>query len=258
MILRKFTKHITDQNWFAVGLDVIVVITGIFLGMQVTDWNEGRKERELEQEYLHRIANDIQQHIDQIELRESYLNIVSNDLDMVLTYLAGSPLSQEINHSRVVTALYNSSSVYLFQPYSASYSELLNAGKMNIIEDIATRETIAEFFYTTDQISILTNLDPSNDYRSFVRSIIPANIQTTVLAKCEIPNERTESILIENCSVEMAPAIASQVLNQMRDKRDIRNLAILNNSRIVNALYHYEINKTHSMATLKMLKEAIK
>jgi hypothetical protein len=30
-------QHIQDQNWFAVGLDVLVVITGIFLGMQVTE-----------------------------------------------------------------------------------------------------------------------------------------------------------------------------------------------------------------------------
>ena len=30
--------HKSDQNWFAVGLDVLVVITGIFLGMQVTEW----------------------------------------------------------------------------------------------------------------------------------------------------------------------------------------------------------------------------
>jgi hypothetical protein len=43
MILRRFTKHVTEQNWFAVGLDVIVVVLGIFLGMQLTEWNEDRK-----------------------------------------------------------------------------------------------------------------------------------------------------------------------------------------------------------------------
>ena len=46
MILRRFMQHFSDQNWFAVGLDVIVVVVGIFLGMQVTEWNENRKEAE--------------------------------------------------------------------------------------------------------------------------------------------------------------------------------------------------------------------
>ena len=39
-------KYVTDQNWFAVGLDGLVVITGIFLGMLVTEWNERRKDEE--------------------------------------------------------------------------------------------------------------------------------------------------------------------------------------------------------------------
>ena len=38
MILRRFMQHVKEQNWFAVGLDVIVVIVGIFLGMQVQKW----------------------------------------------------------------------------------------------------------------------------------------------------------------------------------------------------------------------------
>ncbi|NVJ97932.1 MAG: hypothetical protein HWE25_07265 [Alphaproteobacteria bacterium] len=44
MILRRFMKHVSDQNWFAVGLDVLVVISGIFIGLQVTDWNQARKD----------------------------------------------------------------------------------------------------------------------------------------------------------------------------------------------------------------------
>jgi hypothetical protein len=42
MILRRFMKHVTEQNWLAVGLDRLVVTVGIFLGMQVTDWNKER------------------------------------------------------------------------------------------------------------------------------------------------------------------------------------------------------------------------
>ena len=48
MILRRFMQHIKEQNWFAVALDVLVVIVGIFLGMQVNNWNEEYKTRSLE------------------------------------------------------------------------------------------------------------------------------------------------------------------------------------------------------------------
>jgi len=52
-------QHLKDQNWFAVGLDMLVVIVGIFLGMQVTEWNEHRKDREDEVEFVNRLHEDL-------------------------------------------------------------------------------------------------------------------------------------------------------------------------------------------------------
>jgi hypothetical protein len=53
-------QHIKEQNWFAVGLDVIVVIVGIFLGMQVTEWNEERKDKESLTEALINYQQEVQ------------------------------------------------------------------------------------------------------------------------------------------------------------------------------------------------------
>jgi hypothetical protein len=39
MILRSLTKHIKEQNWFAVLLDLFIVVLGILLAFQVTNWN---------------------------------------------------------------------------------------------------------------------------------------------------------------------------------------------------------------------------
>ena len=60
MLLRRFMEHVKEQNWFAVGLDVLVVIVGIFLGMQVTEWNEERKERESLQQALVKYQEEVQ------------------------------------------------------------------------------------------------------------------------------------------------------------------------------------------------------
>jgi len=35
MLLRRITKHVKDQNWFAVGLDSLIVVDGVFVGLQV-------------------------------------------------------------------------------------------------------------------------------------------------------------------------------------------------------------------------------
>lgn len=33
MILRRLTKHVKDQNWFAVALDFLIVVVGVFIGI---------------------------------------------------------------------------------------------------------------------------------------------------------------------------------------------------------------------------------
>lgn len=45
MILRRLTKHIKDQNWFAVGLDFFIVVAGILLAFQITNWSEQQQEK---------------------------------------------------------------------------------------------------------------------------------------------------------------------------------------------------------------------
>jgi len=42
MLLRRITKHVKDQNWFAVFIDFIIVVVGDFIGIQVANWNETR------------------------------------------------------------------------------------------------------------------------------------------------------------------------------------------------------------------------
>lgn len=52
MLLRRITTHIKDQNWFAVGLDFVIVVVGVFIGIQVANWNDARTNAYRESEIL--------------------------------------------------------------------------------------------------------------------------------------------------------------------------------------------------------------
>jgi hypothetical protein len=42
MILRRIPEHVKAQNWFAVGIDFFIVVVGVFVGLQVSNWNDRR------------------------------------------------------------------------------------------------------------------------------------------------------------------------------------------------------------------------
>lgn len=59
MILRRLAHSVRKQDWLAVAIEFVIVVAGIFVGLQVNKWNEQRQLREREQNYLERLAEDV-------------------------------------------------------------------------------------------------------------------------------------------------------------------------------------------------------
>ena len=60
MLLRKITKHVKEQNWFAIGIDFFIVVIGVFIGLQAANWNAARTDAIREQEIFADLLEDLQ------------------------------------------------------------------------------------------------------------------------------------------------------------------------------------------------------
>jgi len=58
VIIRRLAGALREQNWFTVVMEVMIVVVGIFIGLQVDGWNEGRKKQQNIEAQLLRIADD--------------------------------------------------------------------------------------------------------------------------------------------------------------------------------------------------------
>ena len=52
--------HVKAQNWTAIALDFVFVVVGVFVGLQVANWNDARSDIKLERDYLTRLAADME------------------------------------------------------------------------------------------------------------------------------------------------------------------------------------------------------
>ncbi len=77
MLLRRITKHVTEQNWFAVLIDFLIVVVGVFIGIQIGNWNDSRLDY---QSY-------IQAHDRMIQEANDNIKITEHTLDKILPYI---------------------------------------------------------------------------------------------------------------------------------------------------------------------------
>jgi hypothetical protein len=58
MLFRRISAHVQHQNWTAVVLDFAIVVVGVFIGIQVSNWNEGRSATAREAQLIQDLHRD--------------------------------------------------------------------------------------------------------------------------------------------------------------------------------------------------------
>jgi hypothetical protein len=66
MRVGRLGRHVREQNWLAVGIDLAVVVLGILLAFQIDRWREQRADRAMEVAYIARLVADIETDIPNI------------------------------------------------------------------------------------------------------------------------------------------------------------------------------------------------
>lgn len=61
MILRSIATAARRQDWFVVFIELMIVVVGIYIGLQVDDWNKARQDRAAEARLMERLHEGILQ-----------------------------------------------------------------------------------------------------------------------------------------------------------------------------------------------------
>ena len=97
MLLRSVTQHVRSQNWFAVFIDFIIVVVGVFVGLQVQDWNDSRKDRVEEQRLLSRLSSEtralLDAHRTELDTLEARAAVLTNVNPVLFSQLPARPIT---------------------------------------------------------------------------------------------------------------------------------------------------------------------
>lgn len=134
MIVQRLSKGIKDQDWFVVGVEVLIVVLGIFIGLQVDDWNDARKGRALERDYLERLYSDFQFNQTQLNQLANLHGGISDDLYKVTRFLLSDTI--DLDEQEAVNKIFLRYFVYPSPSLRmGTYEELVSTGRLALIQD---------------------------------------------------------------------------------------------------------------------------
>lgn len=151
MLLRRVIEHVKTQNWTAVAIDFLIVVVGVFVGLQVTNWNDARRERQLEQVYLQRLHDEAKSGVDgffgfveralapKFEAYQATVELLSD---------AEGEGALSVAHCDAIGNMHD----FIAMPFQfPSLAEMAASGRLGLIRDAGLRQALTQYRLMHDQ-----------------------------------------------------------------------------------------------------------
>ena len=155
MILSRVIGHFRKQEWTAIVIDFLIVVVGVFIGIQVSNWNDARREHAEEQRIEVRLRSDFRQLDEALTGALDYQEEIILALNTLRTAIErGEALSDEDEAIKI--AVVRGVSYPSFVRKSATYNELVSSGRMHLVKSDALSNALS--FYNESIDNSLYNI----------------------------------------------------------------------------------------------------
>ena len=144
MIIKKFAEAIRQQDWFTVALEILVVVIGIFVGLQVDDWNDSRKAEARASEYVTRISRELQLDLTAIDRCLEIARARKNMGRLLLEALADPQVVLE-DAKLFMYALQRAGWTWMPTIHDNTFQEIKMNGELSVINE-ELRSAIASYY----------------------------------------------------------------------------------------------------------------
>jgi hypothetical protein len=159
--LQRLRDNVASQDWFAVGVNLLLVTFGILLAFQIDRWWEDRSERHRADASIERLAVDLREDLRILEARMEFWQQVEAASLRALEYAETNAPSGDSAWARI-RDFYHASQVWPFTPIRGTYHELTNSGQLALVRDVELRRRLARYYLEdTQQLDLVFDSRPT-------------------------------------------------------------------------------------------------
>lgn len=157
-------KNIKGYVLYAIG-EIILVVIGILIALQINTWNDDYKKRKEEHRILQNFNHDLELDIQQLNDNIASTYHRMKQIDSIFNILHEPDANSIPTIIRLNVGITKGD---LFELNSGTFDESLASGKINYIHVDSLREKIFEYYRSINQ-----NLTQKNSYKFLIETILP-------------------------------------------------------------------------------------
>jgi hypothetical protein len=165
VILRRLARNLREQNWTAITIEFVLLVLGVFMGIQVANWNEARNLQQRRAAALERMHGEIEANIDYLQRRIAVLTRDADARNEAFRRLMANDWAGA-DPARMATAFDTTGFAPALSPPKGVYDELISTGMFAELGNPRLRDRISAYY------SYIEYVQGQVDY---VRSGIVAN-----------------------------------------------------------------------------------
>lgn len=180
MLLRNLAGNLKAQNWAAVSIELLVVTIGVFIGIEVSNWNENRLTNDRAKALTETLLSDLRLETRNIMRVYRYHEDVLANAERTLLALTGE---KDISDSDLLIYAFRATQ-YSLQPNSrATYDELVSTGGLGLITDKEVQQAATEYF-DSRLFEAVRKSGVESRYRSLLRETMPTTTHRKIRLAC--------------------------------------------------------------------------
>ena len=201
---------------YAIG-EIILVVIGILIALQINNWNELQKDKKLEAEYYCRLLEDVQQDSDQISqliIKSEQRLKASNQAVRLLLKEAPNKIEVGQQIALAIQAIYSD-----FKPNNSAFEDLKSGANLSIIKDKSIIKALNTYFNDIESLESVIKINGENAvdiYYAHDDSFENGKTQASILYgrfKDGMEPDLINAIKFDNSDV-ISPAMKNRLYNE--------------------------------------------
>lgn len=210
--MRRLAQRLREHDWFAAIIELVIVIAGILIALQVSNWNQDRQDARRGHDYLARLRSDI---ASDRKANDNWRRFNQQVVAYGRQALAHGDAGALVDGSawKTVLAYYQASQWSPHSREASTFNTMLYSGDLRLIGDPALRDQLS-FYYTSssanDSDGNVFNELPA--YRQRVRGLTPYPVQEYIWAKCYRTRAQDDAQELADCASPITEQEAAAIL----------------------------------------------